>query len=238
VIDLAAKHNLILMADEVYQTNVFLGEFHSFKKVLRQMQSEKPADYAHVSLVSLHSVSKGMVGECGHRGGYFELVGFSPEVVAQIYKLISIFLCPPVIGQCLVDLMVKPPKEGEPSYELYNKEHNGIYETLRSRALTIYEAFSRMKGVSCQEPGGAMYLFPTVTLPKKAVQKAEEEGKKPDEFYCLRLLKATGVCVVPGSGFGQKEGEFHFRTTFLAPGTEWVGRIEKFHEEFMQEFSD
>jgi alanine transaminase len=52
----------------------------------------------------------------------------------------------------------------------------------------------------------------------------------------MRLLEATGVCIVPGSGFGQKEGTLHFRTTFLAPGTEWVGRIEKFHKEFMDEF--
>jgi len=81
-----------------------------------------------------------------------------------------------------------------------------------------------------------MYLFPTITLPQKAIEKAKQEGRKPDEYYCLRLLDATGVCVVAGSGFGQKEGTLHFRTTFLAPGTEWVGRITKFHQEFMDEF--
>ena len=42
--------------------------------------------------------------------------------------------------------------------------------------------------------------------------------------------------MVPGSGFGQKEGTLHFRTTFLAPGTEWVGRITEFHRGFMEEF--
>jgi len=81
-----------------------------------------------------------------------------------------------------------------------------------------------------------MYLFPTITVPAKAVAKAKEQGRGADEFYCLRLLEATGVCVVPGSGFGQKEGTLHFRTTFLAPGTEWVERIVKFHAEFMEEF--
>ena len=82
-----------------------------------------------------------------------------------------------------------------------------------------------------------MYLFPTITLPSKAIEAAKSEGRKPDDFYCLRLLNATGVCVVPGSGFGQKEGTLHFRTTFLAPGTEWVEKITKFHQEFMAEFS-
>jgi alanine transaminase len=81
-----------------------------------------------------------------------------------------------------------------------------------------------------------MYLFPTITLSEKAIAAAKEAGHAPDEFYCLKLLDATGVCLVPGSGFGQKEGTFHFRTTFLAPGTEWVERIRVFHEGFVGEF--
>lgn len=81
-----------------------------------------------------------------------------------------------------------------------------------------------------------MYLFPTISLPPRALEAAKAAKRSPDEFYCLRLLDATGICVVPGSGFGQKEGTLHFRTTFLAPGTEWVGRIRKFHAEFWDEF--
>jgi alanine transaminase len=81
-----------------------------------------------------------------------------------------------------------------------------------------------------------MYLFPTINLPPKAIEAAKKESRTPDEFYAFRLLDATGICIVPGSGFGQKEGTLHFRTTFLAPGTEWVGRITKFHKEFMDEF--
>ena len=83
-----------------------------------------------------------------------------------------------------------------------------------------------------------MYLFPTITIPSKAIEQGKKEGRQPDEFYASRLLDATGVCVVPGSGFGQKDGSLHFRTTFLAPGTEWVGRITTFHERFMNEFRD
>lgn len=81
-----------------------------------------------------------------------------------------------------------------------------------------------------------MYLFPTITLPEGAVEAAKKEHRAADEFYALRLLDATGVCVVPGSGFGQKEGTLHFRTTFLAPGTEWTKRIIGFHQKFMEEF--
>lgn len=41
----------------------------------------------------------------------------------------------------------------------------------------------------------------------------------PDMFYCMKLLEDTGICVVPGSGFGQREGTYHFRYHFpSAPG--------------------
>jgi alanine transaminase len=83
---------------------------------------------------------------------------------------------------------------------------------------------------------GAMYLFPAITLPPKAIAAAEAINRLPDEFYALRLLEATGICVIPGSGFGQRQGTFHFRTTFLAPGTQWVDRFTKFHAAFMAEF--
>ncbi|KAI9691177.1 MAG: hypothetical protein M1822_008797 [Bathelium mastoideum] len=238
LVDFAAQEKLVLLADEVYQTNVFVGKFHSFKKVLRDMQKAHPGKYDNLELVSLHSISKGMVGECGHRGGYFELVGFDKQVQEQIYKFISIQLCPPVVGQCMVECMVNPPKSGDPSYELYKQEYDGIFHGLQQRATALYEAFKQMEGVHCENPQGSMYLFPTIALPKGAVEQAHKEGRSPDEFYCLRMLDATGVCVVPGSGFGQKEGTLHFRTTFLAPGTDWVGRITEFHKNFMNEFRD
>ncbi|KAL9113949.1 MAG: hypothetical protein Q9227_002083 [Pyrenula ochraceoflavens] len=241
IIDFAATNRLVVVADEVYQTNIFPNQqpFTSFKRALRDLQSQQPSGstkYSTVELASLHSCSKGMVGECGHRAGYFELVNFDPEVQAQIYKFISIMLCPPVIGQCLVELMVNPPSPQSPSYALYQSEYNAIKNGLHERATALYHAFKDLEGVSVQEPMGSMYLFPTIRLPEKAVKKAEELGKKPDEYYCLRLLERTGICVVPGSGFGQKEGTLHFRTTFLAPGTEWVGSFGEFHGEFMDEF--
>lgn len=158
IIKFASENQLVVMADEVYQTNVFIGDFLSFKQVLRELQRDNPGGegkqgpYDHVELASLHSISKGMVGECGHRGGYFELVGFDKQVQEQIYKFISIMLCPPVIGQCCVELMVNPPQEGEPSYELYKQEYDGISGGLRKRAYALYEAFKQMEGVEIGEP--------------------------------------------------------------------------------------
>lgn len=212
VIELCEKENLVLIADEVYQTNIYKEDrpFHSFKKVVSQLDSP-------IELVSLHSVSKGMIGECGHRGGYFELHNFDSEVQQQIYKLASINLCPPISGQIVVDLMVNPPSPGSASYQSFEAEFKSIYEGLKSRALSLKDAFNKMQGVECQSPEGAMYLFPRlVDIPEKAVEAAKKAGKKVDEYYCMRMLEAVGVCVIPGSGFGQKDGTWHYRTTFLA----------------------
>ncbi|KAL8803367.1 MAG: hypothetical protein Q9200_006245 [Gallowayella weberi] len=236
VLEFAAENKLVVLADEVYQTNVFIGHFTSFKKTLRDMQKEAPGKFDNLEVASLNSISKGMVGECGHRGGYFELTGFDPKVAEQIYKFVSIMLCAPVTGQCLLEMAVNPPKEGDPSYPLYKEEYDAIAQGLKDRANALYEQFKKMEGVECQSPQGSMYLFPTINLPQRAIDAARAENRAPDEFYCIRLLDATGICVVPGSGFGQKEGTLHFRTTFLAPGTEWVGKITEFHQGFMEEF--
>jgi aspartate/methionine/tyrosine aminotransferase len=70
IIEFCHKENIILMADEVYQENIYAEgkKFTSFRKVLYDMGEE----YNDVQLISFHSVSKGFLGECGHRGGYFE----------------------------------------------------------------------------------------------------------------------------------------------------------------------
>lgn len=239
IIEVSADDRLVIIADEVYQANVFVGEFISFKKVLRQLQKEFPGGkYDRVQLASIHSTSKGMIGECGQRGGYMELTGFMPEVEEHIYKLASISLCPVVTGQVLTELMVHPPSSGGESYETFISEYNGIFNTLKHRATVLYEAFKSMEGVELQEPQGAMYLFPKITLPKKAIEAAEALGEVPDEFYCLHLLEKTGICVIPGSGFGQQEGTWHFRTTFLAPGDDYALDLAKFHKEFMDEYRD
>lgn len=84
-----------------------------------------------------------------------------------------------------------------------------------------------------------MYAYPQIHLPRKAVDYAEIINKTPDSFYCLDLLYKTGVAVVPGSGFGQKEGTWHFRTTFLPPEDQLDDVFEKiraFHQEFMDRF--
>lgn len=239
IFEVAAKYGIVVIADEVYQENVFNGaEFHSMRKVLKDLQRKHHGKFDNIQLASLHSTSKGVSGECGQRGGYMELLGFSHDVRQVFLKLASISLCPVVTGQALVDLMVCPPKPGDASYEQDQRERSEIHDALDARASMLYETFNRLEGIECQKPQGAMYLFPRLDLSYKAVQKAEHLSLSPDEFYCQELLEATGICTVPGSGFGQVPGTYHLRTTFLAPGTDWIKAWEEFHKKFYNEYRD
>ena len=58
-----------------------------------------------------------------------------------------------------------------------------------------------------------MYAFPQIMLSAKAVAKAKKLDLEPDVFYCLELLKQTGVVVVPGSGFHQVNHNPNFNVT-------------------------
>mmetsp|Transcript_27798 Transcript_27798/g.60801 ORF Transcript_27798/g.60801 Transcript_27798/m.60801 type:complete len:515 (-) Transcript_27798:349-1893(-) len=237
IVKLCKEEGLVLLADEVYQENVYAEgkKFVSMKKAVRDLGD----DYAGVELASFHSTSKGLIGECGRRGGYMELCGFDPAVVAEIFKHCCMGLCPNLDGQIMTELMVNPPKPGEPSYDLFTRESTGIYNALKTKAKMLHAELSAIPGVSCQNPEGAMYAFPQIMLPPKAIAAAEAAGKAPDLFYCLALLEETGICCVPGSGFLQKPGTFHFRTTFLPPEEklkEALGRFKKFHAAFLAKY--
>ncbi|NXS64142.1 ALAT2 aminotransferase, partial [Brachypteracias leptosomus] len=210
VIKFAYEEKLFLMADEVYQDNIYAegSAFHSFKKVLFEMG---PPYSEVVELASFHSVSKGFMGECGFRSGFMEVVNMDPEVHQQLTKLVSVRLCPPVPGQVLLDTVVDPPQPGDPSYELFMSEKQAVLSALAHKARLTEEIFNRTPGIRCNPVQGAMYSFPRIHLPPRACAAAQAEGQAPDMFFCMKLLDETGICVVPGSGFGQREGTFHFR---------------------------
>ncbi|KFK41654.1 hypothetical protein AALP_AA2G155600 [Arabis alpina] len=233
------EEGLVLLADEVYQENVYVPDkkFHSFKKVARSLgYGEKD-----IALVSFQSVSKGYYGECGKRGGYMEVTGFTSDVREQIYKMASVNLCSNISGQILASLVMSPPKPGDETYDSYIAERDGILSSMAKRAKTLEDALNNLEGVTCNRAEGAMYLFPRINLPQKAIEAAEAAKTAPDAFYCKRLLNATGVVVVPGSGFGQVPGTWHFRCTILPQEDKIpaiVNRLTEFHKSFMDEFRD
>lgn len=232
VADFCRVNGLVLAADEVYQTNVYgKTPFTSFKKVVKDMGS----DFKNFELASFHSVSKGFLGECGLRGGYVELLNMDPKVKYHLYKLASISLCSNTTGQIMTGLMVNPPKPGDASYSLYAKERDTILQSLKRRAVKLAEGLNAIPGVQCNEVEGALYAFPQIKLPAKLVAEAQKAGKAADLYYCLNLLQQTGMVVVPGSGFGQRDGTLHFRTTILPSEDRMekvIAKFAKFHNEF------
>lgn len=113
VIQFCWEEHLVLLSDEVYQSNIWDEEveFCSARKALYSYPCNKdyPVLAEEVELFSFHSTSKGFLGECGKRGGYVECTNIDHEVLAQLYKLVSISLCSNIDGQLMVGLMADPP---------------------------------------------------------------------------------------------------------------------------------
>ncbi len=232
IINFARKHNLSILADEVYQENIYskTAKFHSFAKVIHEMQ------VTDVTLFSFHSMSKGFYGECGHRSGYLEVRNVPEDVFAQFVKLQSINLCANLAGQIACYLMVSPPKPGDASYEVYLQEKTHILNNLKEKAQIIGYEINQIDGLSVNIPEGAMYAFVKIDLPAAQINRAVEAAI--DEKYCMELLEDTGICVVPGSGFGQFPNTLHFRTTFLPPREQIIKLVEQlkvFHKKYLQQ---
>ena len=241
IVAFARRHHLTILADEVYQENVYGKgcKFFSFAKVMNDI-GEKD-----VSLISFHSVSKGLLGECGHRGGYAEFRNIPDDVLSEFVKLQSISLCSNVPGQIATFVMVSPPQPGDESFELYMSELNSVYTELKLKAELLGSRINKIKGMSVTIPDGAMYAFvkfelppdPNADLHAMSPEERREYEAKRDTDYCLALLEETGICVVPGSGFGQVAGTLHFRMTFLPPRDEIeevVVKLKKFHEMYCE----
>jgi len=238
VIKFAAEKKLFVFADEVYQHNVYAegSKFHSFKKVMTEMG----APYSGLEVASFMTCSKGYMGECGIRGGYAEVINMDAGVFAMLQKSISAKLCPTVIGQACMDVVVNPPITGEPSFGSFDSQVKSTLASYAERAKLVADTLNSIEGISCNTVQGAMYAFPQIKFPEKALAAAAEAGQPADVFYAFQLLEATGICIIPGSGFGQQPGTFHFRTTIL-PQKEMIkdmlGRLREFHMKFLAEHS-
>ena len=204
VVAFSSEKGIVIIADEVYQENTYGSKFHSFAKAVWNR--------SHVPLFSLHSVSKGFYGECGHRGGYLEVrnspkLEFTDQSLNEVlFRQASVNLCSNTVGQVLVYLMVTPPPEKSVVGKLHKMEVKSVLKDLQEKALIIKQSFTEMEGVQCFGEIGALYLFPRLdVLPDQST----------DFDYCMALLESTGLSTVNGGGFGQKEGTHHLRIAFL-----------------------
>ena len=184
VIKFAAEKKLFIFADEVYQHNVYAegSKFHSFKKVMYEMG----APYNGLEVASFMTCSKGYMGECGIRGGYAEVINMDPTVFAMLQKSISAKLCPTVVGQACMDVVVNPPVAGDPSHESFTGQVEQTLASYAERAKLVADTLNTIPGFSCNTVQGAMYAFPQIKFPEKAI-KVSGESLNPLYILLLRL---------------------------------------------------
>uniref|UniRef100_A0A3P8TVS7 alanine transaminase n=1 Tax=Amphiprion percula TaxID=161767 RepID=A0A3P8TVS7_AMPPE len=167
VIRFAAAEGLLLFVDEVSMHSVYQDS-----RVLFEMGKE----YAEtVELVSSHSLSCSCIAECGQRAGYMEIVNMDPEVMH--------FLA--------LDLMLNPPKPGDPSYDTHTQETLLTRTTLSQNAQRALELLSDLPGISCQPAMGESTFIHVCIYHLSLHMEA-------DVLYCQKLLEEEGVFVGAG----------------------------------------
>lgn len=244
ILRFASRHQLLVMADEVCQENVYTSKpWHSFAKVLKQMETNVASK---VELVSFHSISKGVLGEGGLKGGYLELTNVDAEFKRELADFYS-NTWPNNIGQFM--LMLKCMYlSGElqefmptPLFELLDSQYKDGFDALRNGAVFMGRLLNGTKGIKCGSIEGGMSVFPQLTLPKKLLIKASQANLPADVFYCKLILERSGICLGPGSGYGQAENTFHFRTTVLPmPNKQFghvLGSLKTCHEQILEDFA-
>lgn len=165
------KHNLFLIADEVYREFVYDGnEFYSI------MQEEGLEDHA----IMIDSVSK-RYSMCGARIGY--LVSRNKEVIATALKFAQARLSPPTLAQIASEAALDTPQ----SY------FDDVIEEYVKRRNTLIRELKKIDGVKVAEPNGAFYCI--VELP---VKSADHFAQWLLESYDYN--KET-VMVAPAAGF-------------------------------------
>src|SRR6266850_4220774 len=187
-LELAARHKLLVIADEVYRELCFEEPPTSASVLAQEID---------VPLITLESLSKTHLVP-GWRIGWMRYTHEEQmrDLTGAIGRLASGRLCSPTPAQ----YAVVPALDGSREFQ-----KDFLREIKRRRDLCV-NRIRGMEGLSCEIPASAFYLM----------IKAERLGGRTDEEFVLDLLKETGVLVVPGSGFGTDPEQGYFRMVYLA----------------------
>ncbi|MBB3039607.1 pyridoxal phosphate-dependent aminotransferase [Hoyosella altamirensis] len=202
IVDLARKHRLLLLADEIYD------------KILYD-------DAKHVSLATLapdlltltfNGLSKAY-RVAGYRSGWLVITG--PKDHAQsflegINLLASMRLCPNVPAQHAIQVALG----GHQSIDELVLPGGRLLE----QRDIAWERLNSIPGVSCVKPKGALYCFPRIDPEVYEIHN--------DEQFVQDLLLHEKILVVQGTGFNWPEPD-HFRIVTLPYSRDLTTAIER-----------
>ena len=195
IAEVARRHQLLIISDEIYAKLVY-GVEHTCLATLPDMKE---------STILLGGFSKAYA-MTGWRIGYATA---TREIIAAMTKIHQYtIMCAPIMSQVAA---IEALRAGETSAAEMVEEYN-------RRRLVIVQGLNDI-GLSCFEPRGAFYAFPSI----------KSTGMTSEEF-AERLLIEEKVAVVPGTAFGQC-GEGYVRCCYavsLADIEEALSRMKRF----------
>jgi alanine-synthesizing transaminase len=190
ILDLARRHHLLVIADEIYDKILYDGAVHHCAATLAP----------DLLCLTLNGLSKAY-RVAGFRSGWLLVSG--PRQHAKSYleglaTLAATRLCPNVPGQYAIQAALG----GRQSITDLVLPGGRLREQ-RDRA---WQRLNEIPGVSCVKPRGALYAFPRLD---PAVHKIHD-----DEKFVLDLLMREKIQVVQGTGFSWPRPD-HFRIVTL-----------------------
>jgi aspartate aminotransferase len=210
--EIASKHDLFIISDEVYREFVYDGLKYTSFGTIKEIEDR---------VILVDSVSK-RYSACGARIGCIS--SKNAELMAQVMKLAQGRLCVPTLEQVGAAELYKTPMS-------YLKEVNEEYTRRRN---ILYKALKEMPGVICEEPKGAFYVV--VKLPVDNAEKFVIWMLKDFDVdgETVMMAPAEGFYATPGLGRDEvrlayvlKEKDLARAMDILKAGLEaYPGRVE------------
>ena len=179
IVELALKHDLFVISDEVYREYVYEGKAISILSFPELSQ--------HAILVD--SISK-RISACGARIG--TIASRNKDLMATITKMAQSRLSPPTLSQLGLAAFLSDKSYKETINTMINKFH--------SRRDAMYKAVRGIPGVICRRPAGAFYMF---------AKFPQIDDSECFARWLLTDFDFNGetVMIAPGTGFYQTPGK-------------------------------
>ena len=188
IANLARKHHLLLLADEIYDRLVMNGEECDAMGALAP----------DVPCVSFNGLSKSHI-ICGFRCGWMVFSGPGLEEIKEgVMQLASMRLC----GNALTQLVIPAALADSRSTKAMMVPGGRLYE--QSKACV--EGLRKIPGVSVLPNKAAFYIFPSIDR--------EMYNFQDDQDFAMQFLHEKHVLVIPGRGFDWHE-DLRFRIVML-----------------------